>query len=149
MSDQGESMKHKALHGKVSTRAQKANLTIFATAFFVFARMVTAVASPPLTLTCPDAGGAQIFLLDIENARVVSATGIWHDSNRREQMFKNVSIHATETALTWQWVQERKSLIRTYVLDRNTLELKVIDRATTGEQGPYFELRCILSKRQL
>jgi hypothetical protein len=140
----------KPLDGKLSRRAalKASRLPVLTTTFCIPVMMATAAASPPITLTCPDAGGAQIFLLDMDAARVVSATGIWRrDSNRRELMFKNVPIHATETALTWQWVQENGIL--NYALDRNTLELKAKFRPKSGEEGTYFEFKCALSRRQL
>ena len=122
---------------------------------FLYVRV--AIAAPPMTLTCPDAGGAQTFLLDMDNAKVISATGRWRDSGRTELLFKDVPIRTTETNLAWQWVQEGN--IRTYVLDRNTLELQIIDRTKPGwvEKLPSgqllreytFQLRCNLSRRQL
>jgi len=97
-------------------------------------------------------------MLDLDNAKVISATGIWRNSGETEFLFKNAPIHTTEAALTWQWLKEGS--IRTYVLDRNTLGLKVTDRAKAGWavgrssagkllQELSFQLQCILSRRQL
>jgi hypothetical protein len=124
---------------------------------FLYVRVVIAAAAP-VTLTCPDAGGSQTFLLDLDNANVISATGIWRDSGRPDFLFRNAAIHTTETSLTWQWSQEGK--VRTYVLDRNTLDLQITDRARPGWavgrsssgkllQELSFHLQCILSRRQL
>jgi hypothetical protein len=104
--------------------------TSFLVALACFLCVRVAIAAAPITLTCPDAGGAQIFMLDLDNAKVISATGIWRNSGETEFLFKNVPIHTTEAALTWQWLKEGS--IRTYVLDRNTLGLKVTDRAKAG-----------------
>src|SRR6266850_469018 len=109
---------------------------------------------PTQIATAP--GGAQIFLLDLDNANVISATGRQRDSGTTEFLFKNTPIHTTEAVLTWQWVKEGS--IRTYVLNRNTLELTITDRAKAGwVVGPpgklgreaTFQLQCILSRRQL
>jgi len=139
----------RAAHPEVRERA-----FLLALASFLYVRV--AIAAAPITLTCPDAGGTQIFLLDLDNANVVSATGRQRDSGTTEFLFKNTPIHTTEAVLTWQWVKEGS--IRTYVLNRNTLELTITDRAKAGwVLGPpgklgreaTFQLQCILSRRQL
>jgi hypothetical protein len=131
----------------VKLRTQKVVFLTSATALYFAGIMGIAAASPPVTLSCPDAGGVVLFLLNLDTTSVVSVTGKYNGSNRSEVLFKDAPIHATETTLTWQWIQ--KMGIRTYELDRNTLELKAIYRANAGPERSYFEFKCYLARRQL
>ena len=129
---------------------------LLALAGFLYVRV--AIAAAPVTLTCPDAGGSQTFLLDLDNANVISATGWWRVPGTPDFLFKNAAIHTTELAMTWQW--NREGSVRTYVLDRNTLDLTITDRAKPGWavgrsssgkllQEASFHLQCTLSRRKL
>jgi hypothetical protein len=131
----------------VKLRTRKVALLISTTALYVAGIIGLAAALPPVTLSCPDAGGAVIFLLNLDTASVVSATGKYNGRSSSEVLFKDVPIHATETTLTWRWIQNLG--IRTYEFDRNTLELKAIYRANVGQERSYFEFKCHLARQQL
>jgi hypothetical protein len=118
-------------------------------ALFLAGVMGPADASPPVTLSCRmSAQSTQVFLIDMDNLSVISATYRSSPPTSLDGvMFKDLPIQVTETKLTWRWVQ--KAGVRTYELDRNTLELRAVFKNNDGSIASNLLWGCHLAKRQL
>jgi hypothetical protein len=138
----------------------------------LFAAFVLAVgiadnveASNTATLQCRDSFPSQwrgalgltsrdlvVFSLDLDTYWVKSATVKSYGQSR--VMFRGLRISVAEDKLRWVWIDNNTVLesgptkvIRTYELDRDTLEMKLT--VDTGKERVVFQESCFLSRRQL